>query len=249
MKKYIFLLLAVLIILNLFTGCVGSPEPEVTRIEDNPQSNNPPPDNPPVESPPADNNPPAENPPTVSPPPQIEEWVVIDHKTRDFGGNLPDWVTSSPLDLEAQSAFEGLYVFIIDQAGKDLQGLQLWARGFIAPSAVARMVSTRVEDKFTGAAAGDMDMLETYMEEVVVSVSEAEFPGLRTVDDFWVKKQNRNNPDQIEFRYLFLVTVPQESVNFAVQSSFDNAVSDNPPKTDEEQAAVNRVQESFEGGL
>jgi hypothetical protein len=179
----------------------------------------------------------------------MEDWAIIDHKTKDFGGDVPDWVTSTPMELESQPAFQGLYVFIIDSTGKDLQGLQLWARGFTAPSEVARMVSTRVEDKFVGAAAGDMDMLETYMEEVVISVSEAQFPGLRTADNFWVKKQNRNNTSQIEYRYLFLVTVPVSSINLAVERSFNQVVDQNPPKSEDEQTAINRVQDAFEGGL
>ena len=239
MKKKLFFLLMVLLFASLFMGCLASTETTVTRIEDKPAD----------DTPPADNTSPVDSLPLTETQPPMEDWVIIDHKTRDFGGNIPDWVTSTAMELESQPAFEGLYVFVIDQVGKDLQGLQLWARGFIAPSEVARMVSTRVEDKFVGAAAGDMDMLETYMEEVVKSVSEAEFPGLRTADSFWVKKQNRNNTSMIEYRYLFLVTVPVEAVNLSIQRTFDQTINNNPPKTEDEQTAINRVQDSFDSDL
>ena len=109
---------------------------------------------------------------TVTAPPEYE---IIDHKTRDFGGTVPDWVTKSASELESSAKYADHYVFTDDQMGKDLEGLKLWARGFSVASEIARMVSTRVEDKFVGAAAGDRNSLETYLEEVVKSVSEAQF--------------------------------------------------------------------------
>ncbi len=226
MKKILYFSLLVLISLSLFMGCLASPAPADTPQEQ-PQDN------------------PQDNPPPADPPPAIEEWVIVDHKTKDFGGDVPDWVVMTSIDLEAQDKYKDYIVFIIDHVGGDLNGIELWARGFSAPSEVSRMISTSVEDKFVGAAAGDMDMLETYMEEVVKTMSEAEFSGIRTEDSFWVKKQNKTSPDQIEYRYLFLITIPRTEVEAAIVRAFGDANAI-PPRTEEEQTARDRVKEAFD---
>jgi hypothetical protein len=231
MKRLLYFSLIAVILLGFFSACVSEPEPVAEE---------------PVAEEPEAEEPVAEEPAiTVEPPPPMEEWVIIDHKTKDFGGNVPDWVTMSAMDLESQDKYKDYFIFIIDHVGKDLNGIELWARGFSAPSEVARMVSTRVEDKFVGAAAGDIDMLETYMEEVVKTMSEAEFAGIRTEDNFWVKKQNKADPNQIEFRYLFLVTVPRTEIELSIERAFSDADTV-PPKTEEEQTARDRVKEAFD---
>src|SRR4030042_6390569 len=73
------------------------------------------------------------------------EYQIVDHKTRDFGGTPPDWVTKSATELESTAKYKEFYVFVDDQIGKDLEGLKLWARGFSIGSQTSPTVSTRVE--------------------------------------------------------------------------------------------------------
>lgn len=167
------------------------------------------------------------------------EYVVVDHKTMDFGGQVPQWVTKTTSDLE-KNEYPDHYVFLIDQVGEDLQGLELWSKNFAAASDIARMVETRVQDKFVGAAAGDMDGLEGYMEQVVKSTSNARYSGVRTEDSFWIKK--RYNDDREEFRYVFLITVPRKQIDDAIKRAFDETEK---PKSEEKQTAVDRVKEAF----
>ena len=173
-----------------------------------------------------------------------DEYKIVDHKNRDFGGEPPNWVTMTVSELEGSEKYADFYIFIIDQTGKDLNGLKLWAKGFVASSEIARMVETRVEDKFVGAAAGDMDGLEAYMEEVVKSTSSAKFSGMRTEDEFWIKKKYNDGGE--EFRYLFLVTVPRDQIDAAIQRAFEGTEK---PKTEEKKTAVDRVKEAFGPGL
>ncbi len=183
--------------------------------------------------------------PTLPPPPPPQ---IIEHKTSDFGGNPPRWVEKTALEMEKDKEYEGYYVFIVDEAGQNLDGLKTYAKNFVAADTIARMVSTRVEAKFVGAAAGDKDMLETYMENVVKSVSKASFSGMRVNDEFWVKKRyftQDGSVDREEYRYLFLITVPRKSIDDAIKNGFD-AVK---PVTKEETAAVDRVKEAWGEGL
>lgn len=181
---------------------------------------------------------------TVTAPPEYE---MIDHKTRDFGGSVPDWVTKSASELEGQGKYADYYVFMDDQVGRDLEGLKLWARGFSVASEIARMVSTRVEDKFVGAAAGDRNSLEGYMEEVVKSVSEAQYSGARTEEDFWVKRRKASDNSE-DYRYLFLVTVPKQQIDDAIKRALKAADEEDKPTADK-QTAIDRVKAAFDEGL
>ena len=113
---------------------------------------------------------------------------------------------------------------------------------------IARMVATRVESKFAGAAVGDKDMLETYMEQVVKSLSVAEFSRVVIEDEFWIKKQSKKS-GEVEYRYLFLVTVPKSEIEAAIERVFGDAASKVKPKTEEETAARDRVKEAFKEGF
>ena len=175
------------------------------------------------------------------------EYQIIDHKTRDFGGSVPDWVTKSASELEAMPKYQDFYVFVDDQVGQDLEGLKLWARGFSISSEIARLVSTRVEDKFVGAAAGDRNELETYLEEVVKSVSEAQYSGARVEQDFWVKRRKLSDNTE-DYRYLFLVTVPRQQIDDAIQRALNEAEEARNPSPNK-QTAIDRVKSAFDEGL
>ena len=175
------------------------------------------------------------------------EYQIIDHKTRDFGGSVPEWVTQSASDLEATPKYKDFYVFVDDQLGRDLEGLKLWARGFSIASEIARLVSTSVQDKFVGAAAGDRNALETYLEEVVKSVSQAQYSGARVEQDFWVKRRKLTDNTE-DFRYLFLVTVPRQQIDAAIQRALKDA-DQNAKPTPDKQTAIDRVKKAFDSGL
>jgi hypothetical protein len=182
--------------------------------------------------------------------PKVQEpeaqYTIIDHKTKDFGGTIPDWVGKGTIEIEAMDKYKDFYVFIDDQVGKDLEGLKLWSRGFSIASEIARLVTTRVTDKFVGAAAGDKDELATYMEEVVKSLSEAQYSGARQEADFWVQRRKKSDETE-DYRYLLLVTVPRDQIDDAIRRALEDA--DEKEKTEEKKTAIQRVKDAFENGL
>jgi hypothetical protein len=184
--------------------------------------------------------------------PQLYPPKVIEHKNTAFGGDVPDWVFWEQADLEQQSEYKDVYVFKFDQEGKDLEGLKAWTRSFVAATEVARMVSTRVLDKFVGAQVGDKDMVETYMEEVAKVLSVAEYAGARKKADFWVYRQfydDNGKPTEKRYMYLLLYTVPRDQIDAAIQRALDQQDKASKPKTEEEQTARDRVKELFGSGL
>ncbi len=186
--------------------------------------------------------------------PQVYPPKVIEHKLTALGGDVPEWVFqyANGEDLEKKRDYKDLYVFVFEQTGKDLEGVKAWTRSFSAATEVARMVSTRVMNKFAGAQVGDKDMVETYMEEVVKILAVAEYAGARKKDDFWIHRQfydDKGGPTKKEYTYYMLYTVPQEQIDAAIQRSLDAQNNKAKAKTEEEQTARDRVRELFSENL
>jgi len=186
--------------------------------------------------------------------PQVYPPKVIEHKLTALGGDVPDWIFqyANGEDLEKKREYKDLYVFVFEQTGKDLEGVKAWTRSFSAATEVARMVSTRVMNKFAGAQVGDKDMVETYMEEVAKILAVAEYAGARKKDDFWIHRQfydDNGSPSKKEYTYYMLYTVPREQIDAAIQRSLDAQNNKAKAKTEEEQTARDRVKELFTEGL
>jgi len=184
--------------------------------------------------------------------PQVYPPKVIEHKNTAFGGDVPDWVFAEQDQIEGSKGYEDLYVFKFDDTGKSLEGVRAWTRSFSAATEVARMVSTRVMNKFAGAQVGDKDMVETYMEEVAKVLSVAEYAGARQKADFWVHLQTfteDGDKDEQIYRYLLLYTVPRAQIDAAIQRALDEQAGRTRPRSEEEQTARDRVKELFGQGL
>lgn len=183
---------------------------------------------------------------------QVYPPKVIEHKTSSLGGSVPDWVFMTAEELENLDKYKDTYVFVFDQVGRDLEGVKAWTRSFSAATEVARMVSTRVMDKFAGAQVGDKDKVETYMEEVAKVLAQAQYSGARKQDDFWVYQQTYKDdgrPDRKLYRYWLLYTVPKGQIDAAIDRALEEAANQNKPRTEEEQTAQERVKEVFSSGL
>lgn len=170
---------------------------------------------------------------------------IVEHKNSTLGGDVPDWTSMDVGELEQDERFEGKYVFRFEETGKDLSGVKTIADNMSAPSEVARLISTRVEQVFAGAQVGDQDMVETYFENVVKTVSDAEINGLRKYGDFWVLKQYVDEDGaagEKEYAYYSLYTIDEEIVAELV----DRAIEGLEAETEEELSARERVRQVLE---
>ena len=164
------------------------------------------------------------------------------HQARD----VPRWIFLEIGELEADA--EGVYLFKFIESGRNLDGLKLWARGFSASSEIARMVTTDVRDKFVAAAVGDKDLLETYIEETVKSLSGAQYSGARKTGEYWwqVRRMHADGTVEDVYEYFLLYSVPQEQIDAAIRRALGEAEEKAEPKNEEEQKARERVKEAFE---
>ncbi|MEE8440129.1 MAG: hypothetical protein V3S41_00285 [Spirochaetia bacterium] len=188
----------------------------------------------------------AGGPPTA--PAEFEEpsFKIIEYKNSALGAEVPDWVTKDVGELEDD--FEDEYIFRFEQTGRDLTGVKNIADNMNAPAELARLVSTRVQQKFAGAQVGDQDFVETYFENVVKIVSEAEISGLRKYGDFWVLKEyydEKGNPTEREYEYYTMYRISRDHVDDLI----DRAISGLDAQTEEEQTARERVREILNDGI
>lgn len=178
---------------------------------------------------------------------------LIDDQFHDK--KFPDWVrmTANPSDIEESQAVLGadkgkVYVFVTTSQGKDLNGVQVWAKNFNMAADIASVVSTRVQSTFAGAAAGDKDKLEGYMEQVVKTMSSATYSGARRKADYWARIRETKPDGKVSdyFEYYLLVTIPKDVLDAQIKKALDGADSAVKPKTAEEQTARDRVKKSLE---
>jgi hypothetical protein len=163
----------------------------------------------------------------------------------------PDWIFLETSEIEKKPEYKNVYLFKFVQQGQDVDGLRIWVRGFSEASEIARLVSTRVQDKFVGAAAGDKDKLETYLEEVVKSVSEAQYSGARQASAYWWQIQKANVDGSVAqfYEYYLLYAVPKEQIDAAIKRALDDAQNKVKPKSEDEQTARDRVKAVMDQGL
>ncbi len=177
---------------------------------------------------------------------------VLDHRNFRFGRDIPEWVVLEANELERQPEFSDVYVFKFESPrAQNLQGAELWTRNFTAAADIAQTVRNRVQVKFAGAAVGDMDMLETYMEQVVLTFSDAQFSGYQRVSDYWMQMRYytpEGRVDEDAYSYYVLYTIPRNTLDRMIRDALNNAGRDQPV-TQEEQRARDRVKEAFENGL
>lgn len=176
---------------------------------------------------------------------------VLEHKGTALGINqLPVWVetyiSEGIYGVEKLSSYEGSYCFIGEEAGSNLDALQTWVANYDVPSEISRNVSTRVNALFTGAASGSPDgEYGTYFENVVKTVSSADYSGARKVNDWWVLTR-RYNPDQKkkyvdEYRCYVLYTIEKDLMDQQVLDMMDKAAAEAKETTDAQKSAISNV--------
>ncbi|QQO09247.1 hypothetical protein [Breznakiella homolactica] len=204
---------------------------------------------------------PAEQTQTLPPAPEYVErtdtYQVIDHKTKAVGQDVPEWVTRYISDgvsgVEAMPQYNNKYVFIGEDSGTNLNALRQWSTGFTVAQDLSRMVSSRVQARFAGAAAGSPDdEYGRYFENVVKSASDATYSGARKETDFWLLKRyfkaDGKTVDREVYDFYVLVSIDKDLLQRQINDILDGVNVDTPP-TREQSTAIDRVKEAFYEGF
>jgi hypothetical protein len=188
---------------------------------------------------------------------KTKTYEVLDHKTMAVGQEVPGWVTryiaGGLTEVEKMPDFQNKYVFIGEDSGINLNALRQWTSGFTVAQDLSRMVSTRVQARFAGAAAGSPDdEYGRYFEAVVKNASDATYSGARKENDFWILKRyfkgDGKNVDREVYDFYVLVTIDKNSLEQQINAILNETEAGTPP-TKEQAVAIDRVKEAFYEGF
>lgn len=176
----------------------------------------------------------------------VKRPEVIDHKNQKWGKTPSEWVAMERNEIEALDQYKDFYMFKFEgEKSKDLEGAQLWLKNFSAASELAKMVSQRIRDVSAAAAAGNKNAVETYLEEVVRSVSATELHGFKKEADYWIQQRYFTPDGDVEgdfYTVLILYSIPRKTLDKLITDAINGIEK---PKTEEEIRARDLVHKAL----
>jgi len=197
----------------------------------------------------------------------VEFAEIIETQDGPGSVNLPDWlgryINGGIPEVENSSAYRDRYIFIGKTRGGNLNALQQWADGFSVLQDFPRLAAARIESRLIAdASLYPDDEYGEYFEALIKQASDADYPGAVKEAAYWIKtkaivRQENDDADPDEINEPLIV----ERYEFFVLISIDKAVLQNHIRelmasiktgvapTRAQEAAINRVQQSFFGGF
>jgi hypothetical protein len=181
---------------------------------------------------------------------------IIDYKGSEFNATPPQWIQtyieSDISGVEKLDRYKDKYCVVVEMDGKDKEGVMLALSNLKAPVEIAGRVSTRVQQRFAGAQVGDVDKIETYMENVVKVAREATFSGFGKEGETWTylqyfKTGKKKEPDFTVYRGYQLWSIDKA----ILQKQIDAMLNGEAKKetSAEKKTAIDRVKEAFYEGF
>jgi hypothetical protein len=184
---------------------------------------------------------------------EVQLYLIIDYKTKDSGGTIPQWVPiyedTGVQGVERLREYQDKYIFISKNSGTKFQTLQQWVSNFRVSHDFARMVSARLQDRLILQASSYPDYeYGEFFERTVKASSDAEYSGAAKEADFWIKKQYFKEDgitvDREVYDFFILVSIDKTTLKSQLDPILNNTQALIPP-TREQTSAINRVRETF----
>jgi hypothetical protein len=195
----------------------------------------------------------------IGPVPEYREETgaveVIDHQNAE--ADMPEWViryvNTGISGIESLPEYADSYVFIGKQRGSNLSSLTLWANSFSLDRDFPRLVSARIQERFTGFAKGNPgEEFGRYFERVVKNSIDAAFNGAIQESSFWVKNRtlgdDESSPPGEAYEYYILTRIPKNVLVRQINLLLVTSRADLPP-TREQSAAAMRLRLNFYDGF
>jgi hypothetical protein len=179
---------------------------------------------------------------------------VIDHENLDE--DIPEWVirylSTDLIGIETLPEYEDRYVFIGKQRGNSLDSLRLWATSFSVDRDFSRLVSARIQARFTRIARGNPgEEFGRYFETVIKNSSDTVFSGASQEGSFWIRQRifgdDGLSPIGESFEYYVLVSIEKEILEKQINLLLTTARPDLPPTRDQSAAAMRLRLNFYEG--
>jgi hypothetical protein len=189
---------------------------------------------------------------------------VIDHEniTRDGRDiivredDMPQWVvryiSAGISGIEALPEYEDSYVFVGKQTGNNLESLKLWVNGFSVNRDFPRLVSARVQARFSGFARGNpSEEFGRYFEAVIKNLSDTTFSEASRQSSFWIKKRifgdDGLTPVGEPYECFILIRIDKEALEKQIDLLLITTRPEIPPTRDQSAAAMRLRLNFYEG--
>lgn len=178
---------------------------------------------------------------------EVKKPIMLDYKGRDFDRQVPDWVLD-PIS-KIQENYPDKYAFRYESPrAKSKEGAEMYTKNMKAMAEIAGMIETQVKSKFSGASAGDLDAVETYMEQMTQTLAEANISGLRPEDDFWTYRRYFTPEGDVKedaYTYYILYVIDKQILDDQVNAAIEGV----EPETEEGKRAKDMVRDAWSEGL
>ncbi|MGP1437688.1 MAG: hypothetical protein ACTTKH_01285 [Treponema sp.] len=175
---------------------------------------------------------------------------MIDHKNKQFGKEIPEWVSMEQYDIENLPRYKDVYVFkFVSERAKDLEGSQIWMKNFTVASEISKLISQRIIDKAASAVGGNSSSIDSYTKELVKLVSEANISGLKKESDYWTLKRFFKADGDVEgdfYSTFMLYSVPKKVLDGIIKEAINKANEADKPKSQEEIDLRNMVNKAMQ---
>jgi len=197
----------------------------------------------------------------------VELAEIIETQDGPGSVNLPDWlgryINGGIPEVESSSAWRDRYIFIGKTHGGNFNALRQWADGFSVSQDFPRLAAARIESRLIAAASlYPDDEYGEYFEALIKRASDADYPGAVKEAAYWVKTkaiQRQENddadPDEIiepltveRYEFFVLISIDKAALQNCIRELMVSIKTSVAP-TKAQEAAINRVQQSFFGGF
>ena len=153
--------------------------------------------------------------------PEIKR-TTLDYKGASLGSEIPQWTMAIAEDdyerVEKEERFKDRQLIFVVEYGKNLDLLRSWANNFSAQAQVSRLISNKVQAQFGGIQEGDKnssDEADSYLKEIVATLSNIKISGLRKERDFWIKVRIVDNEKQTtteQYEYYLMYSINKQDL-------------------------------------
>ena len=134
---------------------------------------------------------------------QNKEWQIIETKSSQFGKEEPAWISRTKSEIESMDEYRDYYVFIINEEGKDLEGVKRWMKNFSLTRSISDMLSKDVKVEETNGTTTT----------VVTTSFNLNASKIKVIDEYWIKYQKIDNPQEIKYKYTMFVVIPKKEID------------------------------------
>jgi hypothetical protein len=207
---------------------------------------------------------------TAPPPPEMKEEyvsekperILVDSKTKPFGIPTPDWVANyiatGKSAVERMPEYKEMTVFVGEETGTNLQGLQAWGNNFSANFLISSRLTNSFDSTAKGAGAGATGSttsgappanFENYIETLKKNTTNATFHGAAKESDWWGKfriyKNDGKTIEREEYVFYILVTMDKPDFESQFKKLLSDAASATYSNTPERNRAIDLVRNGW----